>query len=149
MVPSMKPRPPRKFKVPASIIPESDMIEILLQWSAWKAWCCGFANRMPDGKIIENTNNFHLDHIDPKSKEGSNQITNRAPLCPAHNLRKRDRRLHLEELRDEIIMAGELLVESREDLINLAEARERALVVYAEAYRERPSQMSFGSIDLS
>lgn len=148
-VPSMKSPPPRKFKVPASIIPESEMTKILLQWSGWMAWCCGFANRMPDGKIIESTNNFHLDHIDPKSKEGSNQITNRAPLCPSHNLRKKDRRLHLEELRDEIIMAGELQVKSRDDLVNLAEARERALVVYAEAYKERPSQMSLGAMDLS
>ena len=30
--------------------------------------------------------------IDPKSKDGSNDIQNRAPLCPYHNTRKNNRR---------------------------------------------------------
>ena len=75
--------PERKFKVPASDIPERDMLEMLLELSEWKAWCCGFANRMPNGEIIKETWNFHLDHLNPKSREGtSNRITNRAPMCP-------------------------------------------------------------------
>lgn len=43
---------PRVFKTPASIIPETEMMEILLQLSDYQAWCCGFANRLPDGTIV-------------------------------------------------------------------------------------------------
>jgi hypothetical protein len=34
----------RKFKVPASIIPEPEMLKKLLGLSGYMAWCCGFAN---------------------------------------------------------------------------------------------------------
>lgn|GEM_PF-4071020 len=58
----------------------------LLKLSGYQAWCCGFANRLPDGSIIETTRNFHLDHLNPVSKAGtSRQIVNRAPLCPYHH----------------------------------------------------------------
>ena len=60
--------PPRRFKVPASLIPESVMLERLLELCGYMAWCCGYANRMSDGSVIRTTRNFHLDHIDPKSK---------------------------------------------------------------------------------
>ena len=33
---------PRKFKTPAGIIPEPEMLEILLKLSGYQAWCCGF-----------------------------------------------------------------------------------------------------------
>ena len=125
--------PERKFKVPASIIPAREMLEALLEMSGYQAWCCGFANRRPDGAIVRTTNNFHLDHIDPRSKEGSNQITNRAPLCPTHNLRKGARPIGLREYREEIAAAGELLVDSLDDLIPLPEAYQRALDYYSEA----------------
>ena len=112
--------PERKYKVPSSIIPEREMLEYLLGLSGYMAWCCGFANRRPNGVVVESVNNFHLDHIDPKSKDGSNQIWNRAPLCPAHNVRKNNRRVHLADYRQEIADAGEMLVDSIGDLINLA-----------------------------
>ena len=67
------------------------MLEFLLSLSDYMAWCCGFANWKKDGTLVKTTRNFHLDHIDPKSKDGSNQITNRAPLCPDHNIRKKNR----------------------------------------------------------
>ena len=123
--------PERKYKVPSSDIPEDEMKQILLKFSDWQAWCCGFANRMPDGAIVETIDNFHLDHIEPKSKKGSNQIMYRAPLCPAHNYRKRDREITLEKLRDEVEKAGELKVKSRDDLVDLAEAREYAITTFA------------------
>ena len=95
----LKPLPERAFKIPASIIPDKEMLAFLLDLSGYTAWCCGFANRMSDGTLIRTTRNFHLDHLDPKSKDGSNQITNRAPLCPDHNIRKNDERLHLADYR--------------------------------------------------
>ena len=126
-----KPLPERKFKVPASIIPEREMLEFLLDLSGYMAWCCGFANRMPDGRVVRTTNNFHLDHIDPKSKDGSNQIHNRAPMCPRHNIRKKDRYVHLSEYRQEIADDGEMLVNTTDELIELAMAQQVALDKYA------------------
>lgn len=123
--------PERKYKVPSSIIPEREMLEYLLGLSGYMAWCCGFANRRPNGVVVETVNNFHLDHIDPKSKDGSNQIWNRAPLCPAHNVRKNNRRVHLADYRQEIADAGEMLVDSVGDLINLAWAQQQAVDYYA------------------
>ena len=118
--------PEREFKVPASDIPNRVMLETLLEWSGYKAWCCGFANRRPDGSIVKTINNFHLDHVDPKSKRGSNQIWNRAPLCPTHNIRKGNRRIHLEDYRMQIADAGEMLVDTIRDLVDLAEMEEKS-----------------------
>ncbi len=130
----MKESPPVEYKTPASIIPEPEMLRMLLELSDYKAWCCGFANRRPDGSIIETTRNFHLDHRDPKSKEGSsNQITNRAPMCPHHNIRKNNRRVHLAEYRQEIADAKELMVDNINELVNLTWAGDQALEIYTQA----------------
>lgn len=119
--------PERKFKLRASRIPEREMMRMLLEFSGYMAWCCGFANRRPNGEIIRTTRNFHLDHIDPRSREGtSNEITNRAPLCPHHNITKGSRRIGLAELRVEIADAQELAVDRFGDLVNLDEARSHA-----------------------
>ena len=137
--PAIKDLPERAFKVPASLIPEKDMLEFLLDLSGYTAWCCGFANRRPDGTIVRTSNNFHLDHIAPKSKDGSNQIINRAPLCPTHNIRKNNRQIPLDEYRREIADAGEMLVDTTADLVNLAEAYQKALDRYAlERIRRGP-----------
>ena len=120
------PKPPI-WKEPASDIPRDEMLRNLLELSGYQAWCCGFANRMPDGTIIKTTRNFHLDHMDPVSREGSShQITNRAPLCMEHNIRKSNQRLHLAEYRQQIANAGELMVHDLSDLINLSYARHEA-----------------------
>ena len=124
--------PERKFKVQASVIPEREMLEILLRMSGYRAWCCGFANRKPDGIIVKTTRNFELDHLNPVSKEGtSHQITNRAPLCPDHNRRKSNQRLHLAEYREQIVADGELMVDDVSQLMNLAEAAQRTLDIYS------------------
>ena len=130
---AMKPRE-RRYKVPASDIPAREMLVMLLELSDYQAWCCGFANRRPDGAVIRKPINFHLDHIDPRSAEGSNRLPNRAPLCPYHNQRKRNRRIPLDEFRREIIDAGELQV-PEEDLIDLTWAREKTLDLYLERAR--------------
>ena len=130
--------PERRFKVPASIIPEREMLEMLLELSGYMAWCCGYANRMPDGSIIRTTRNFHLDHIAPRSREGtSNEIQNRAPMCPYHNIRKNNRQIALSQYRQEIADAGEMMVNSVNDLINLDYALARAMEMYGQAYAAR------------
>ena len=124
----------RKFKVPSSIIPEAEMLESLLALSGFQAWCCGYANRMPDGTVVRTTRNFHLDHVDPKSRHGSNDIPNRAPLCPYHNTRKGNRRVHLSDYREGIAHAGEMMVDTMDELIDLSYAHHEALQIYARAY---------------
>ena len=127
------PAHPRRFKTPASIIPESEMLEILLEMSGYQAWCCGFANRRPDGSVVQTKRNFHLDHLNPVSKAGtSHQITNRAPLCPYHNIMKSNHRLHLAEYREEIAKNGELMVDDVAELIDLDYAAHEALVIHSE-----------------
>ena len=127
--------PKIKFKVPASVIPEPDMLRELLEISGYQAWCCGFANRKPNGEIIRTTRNFHLDHIDPKSKEGtSNDIVNRAPLCPYHNIKKGNERIGLAEYRVKIADAKELMVDKFGDLQDLNEARHKANVIFAREF---------------
>ena len=127
------PAQPRRFKTPASIIPESEMLEILLEMSGYQAWCCGFANRRPDGSVVQTKRNFHLDHLNPVSKAGtSHQITNRAPLCPYHNIMKSNHRLHLAEYREEIAKNGELMVDDVAELIDLDYAAHEALVIHSE-----------------
>ena len=133
---------PREYKVKSSIIPETEMLEELLKISGYQAWCCGFANRMPGGDIIRTRRNFHLDHLDSVSRAGtSHQITNRAPLCLYHNVRKSNDRLHLAEYRKEIARIGELLVNSVDDLVDLNRARAVAEQLLGEAYaRQNPQR---------
>lgn len=63
-------------------------------------------------------------------RDGSNGIENRAPLCPYHNIRKNNRRVHLDDYRAEIADAGEMLVDTTGELIDLAWAYEQALGFY-------------------
>ena len=125
--------PERKFRVPASTIPEAEMLAMLLDMSGYVAWCCGFANRKSDWTVVREPWNFHLDHINPRSKPGtSNEITNRAPLCPYHNTKKGNRRIHLAEYRIEIAVNGEMMVPINE-LIDLDEAYHKALALHVAA----------------
>ena len=129
--------PERKFKVPASVMSESEMLTKLLELSGYQAWCCGYANRMPDGEIVETTRNFHLDHMEPKSRDGVSEIYNRAPLCPHHNIRKNNRRIYLADYRKEIADAGELMVASMDDLINLQWANQQAHEIWYQARQSK------------
>lgn len=136
--PKERPRP-----VPDSLIPREEMLEFLLGLSGYTAWCCGFANRKPDGTVVRTMNNFHLDHLEPKRLEGSNEIYNRAPMCPHHNIRKNVRRVHLDEYRDEIAAAGELLVDDVSQLVNTRRAQDQVMDFWAMKRAERPFQQGF------
>ena len=118
----------------ASEIDRPEMLERLLKLSEYKAWCCGFANRMPDGTVRETTDNFHLDHIRPKSKGGTDRIYNRAPMCMKHNTSKGNREVELEKLRVEIALNGEMLVGAASELIDLDWANDRAMDIFALEY---------------
>ncbi|MCQ3806615.1 MAG: DNA methyltransferase [Acidimicrobiaceae bacterium] len=130
-IPSVKPLPQPKYKTTASIFTREEMLDYLLGLSGWRAWCCGFANWKVDADgapVIERTiRNFELDHIDPKSKQGRHEIDNRAPLCPYHNSMKSDRRILLDDLREQVQNQNELLVSSVDDLVDLAWARDKAI----------------------
>ena len=138
-LPPPKPRPQPKVEIMSNQV----MLEYLLDLSGYQAWCCGFANRKPDGSVVRTTNNFHLDHLNPKSREGSNNIYNRAPMCPHHNIQKNTRRVHLGDYREEIATAGELLVDSLDDLVNLAEAEEQVMMFWALERAKHPMQRDF------
>ena len=122
------------YKRESAILADREMLDRLLNLSDYKAWCCGLANRRPDGAIRQTTDNFHLDHIRPKSKGGSDRIYNRAPLCAKHNTSKGNREIDLEKLRVEIAMRGEMLVDTPADLIDLDWAYERAMEIWALEY---------------
>ena len=74
----VKPTPNYKEKA-RDVFDDRQMRQRLLQMSGYLAWRRGFANRRTDGAVIETTDNFHLDHIRPKSKGGTDRIYNRAP----------------------------------------------------------------------
>ena len=131
--------PARRYKERA-LMSNDEMLEELLRLSGWTAWCCGFANRRPDGTIVETTRNFHLDHIDPVSQGGINDLMNRAPMCPYHNIRKSDRLVSLREYRNQIADAGELMVSSFRDLIDLGSAQVQTAQIYARCLVQRRPQ---------
>ena len=122
-----------------SIFSNKEMMERLLEISGYTAWCCGFANRKADGTVVRITNNFHLDHIIPKADKTSttdNEITNRAPLCPAHNNLKSDNPISLTELREQVALKGELMVDKIGDLQDLGEAAAKVRRIYSQRERE-------------
>ena len=43
----------RSNQVPATLVVSArKYLELLLKPSGYQAWCCGFANRLPDGTVI-------------------------------------------------------------------------------------------------
>ena len=92
------------------------MLEIPLEMSGYRAWRCVCTNRRPKGSIVQTKGNCHLDLV---SKVGaSHQTTNRAPLCPCHNIMKRDRQLHLDDYRKTIRRNGEKMIGDVSELID-------------------------------
>ena len=126
------PTPERKFRQPKEkpVMTDEEMLTELLEFSDYTAWCCGFANRKPHGEVIRETWNFHLDHIDPVSAGGINEITNRAPMCPHHNIRKSNRLVALREYRNQILAAGEMQMPP-DQLVDLGQALLYATRTYA------------------
>ena len=60
-------------------------------------------------------------------------------MCPYHNIRKNNRQIALSQYRQEIADAGEMMVNSVNDLINLDYALARAMEMYGQAYAARAS----------
>ena len=81
---------------------------------------------------------FLLDHRELASKAGtSHQIINRAPLCPYHNIKKSNHRMHLAEYREKIQEDDEMMVNDTSELINLDFAFHRALNIYSSRIPQR------------
>ena len=74
----------------ALLLSEPLMLELLLASSGWQCWGCGYHVRNQLGELRQDRRYFHLDHVNPKSAGGSDEIINRAPLCPPCNGDKSD-----------------------------------------------------------
>ena len=94
----------RQYKRESTLTNREGMLAALLNYSHGRAWCCGYISRGTNGQIIPT--NYELDHITPKSKCGEDEITNRIPLCPAHNRLKSDLNITRYQLREIVIFRG-------------------------------------------
>ena len=124
----------RQYKRASTLLTDREMLSALLQFSYGRAWCCGFISQNADNSLAYG--NYELDHVLPKSAGGTDEIENRAPLCPSHNGLKSNRDITLAELRYEVIERGELKVPAR-SLPKLSDAFEYALRVKQEAYQRK------------
>ena len=127
----------RRYKREETLMSRVEMLTALLQFSGGKAWCCGYESRNADGTLA--LGNYELDHIIPKSQDGSDDIVNRAPLCPAHNRLKRDLNITLTDLRFEVMQRRELQLPNYKQLARLDEA-----LNYAYAERQRAYERKHG-----
>ena len=127
----------RRYKREETLMSRVEMLTALLQFSGGKAWCCGYESRNADGALA--LGNYELDHIIPKSQDGSDDIVNRAPLCPAHNRLKRDLNITLTDLRFEVMQRRELQLPNYKQLARLDEA-----LNYAYAERQRAYERKHG-----
>ena len=126
----------RQYKRESTLLNRGEMMAALLQFSSGKAWCCGYTSFDTAGKPI--LTNYELDHITPKSKGGEDEITNRAPLCSAHNKLKSDLNISLYELREIVIFRKQLAEGiTPERLPRLEEALREARHIHAEAYQRK------------
>ena len=125
-----------QYKRASTLLNRQEMLEALLRFSGGRAWCCGFTSFDTEGKPI--LANYELDHITPKSKGGEDEITNRAPLCPAHNGMKSDLDISLYELREIVIFRRQLAEGiTPQALPKLEEALREARHIHAEAYQRK------------
>ena len=106
-----------------------EMHKILVDRFELKCWRCRF--EAPDERYLE------LDHIDPRSSGGSNQLDNRALLCRPCN-QKKSNRLTLAGLWTENRRGGYL--ERRERPIDIQSAREWSRQYMADLIRSTPHQ---------
>ena len=128
------PPPPLRYKRETSLLSREEMMTALLTLSNGRAWCCGFISEDPDGSWA--LGNYDLDHIVARSQGGSDDITNRMPLCRTHNRLKNDLDLTLDELRTEVATRKEMKVSPR-TLPRLDTAINYAVRIRQEAYARR------------
>ncbi len=115
----IKPLPERRYKVPASKIPEPTMKKFLLESLGYNCWGCGFNPPQNDERY------FQLDHRESRWSSGSNELPNRAILCQPCNLEKQHK-MTLQELRDRNTTQGR----NYGPLVNLAKASAAAQAEY-------------------
>ena len=137
-VKELKPQPRSYRPADKPLMGREEMLTALLGLSHGQAWCCGLVIRNEDGSL--DYGNYQLDHIIPKSVGGDDDIKNRAPLCPAHNLLKSARDIDLEELRTEVMYLGEGKVHPR-TLPKLSEMYRESSRIWQEAYNRKNSSL--------
>ena len=106
-------------------ISKDDVKEILIDHYGVTCWGCNFSPcRRTDGR--RDPRYLEVDHIRPRSSEGSDELYNIAILCSPCNRRKGDR-MTLEQLRQMNAEEGDLYCVDFNDLIDLSD-RERAII---------------------
>ena len=116
----------------------NEMKEILINQFGVECWGCGFEPPDKDERYL------HLDHINPKSSGGSNDIDNRSILCQPCNSkklntmtleglrRKNKRENHLKKSQTELIDISSAMQWTRDYMVNLI----RETPYQSELFRE-------------
>ena len=114
-------------------MPRHEMMTVLLENLGFQCWGCGFVPPKADARF------FELDHREPHSAGGSNEIYNRAVLCGPCNGRKSNQ-MNLLQLRNQNEREGQIYG----PLIDL-----RAATAFCDRYirqkaRTTPEQLQLG-----
>ena len=110
---------------PENLLSHAEMKEILINQFGVECWGCGFQPPDNDDRYL------HLDHINPKSSGGSNDIDNRSILCQPCNskklntmtldgLRKKnEREKHMKKSKSQLIDISSAVQWTRNHMVNL------------------------------
>ena len=110
---------------PANLLSHDEMKEILIDQFGVECWGCGFQPPDNDDRYL------HLDHINPKSSGGSNDIDNRSILCQPCNSKKlntmtldglrkqNEREKHMKKSKSQLIDISSAVQWTRNHMVNL------------------------------
>ena len=117
---------------PENLLSHAEMKEILINQFGVECWGCGFHPPDNDNRYL------HLDHINPKSSGGSNDIDNRSILCQPCNSKKLNT-MTLDGLRKKNEREKHLK-KSKSQLINISSAVQWTRKHMVELIRSTPHQ---------
>ena len=110
---------------PENLLSHAEMKEILIDQFGVECWGCGFQPPDNDDRYL------HLDHINPKSSGGSNDIDNRSILCQPCNSKKlntmtldglrkqNEREKHMKKSKSQLIDISSAVQWTRNHMVNL------------------------------
>ena len=117
---------------PENLLSHAEMKEILINQFGVECWGCGFQPPDNDERYL------HLDHINPKSSGGTNDIDNRSILCQPCNAKKLNT-MTLDGLRKEN-EREKRLKKSKSQLIDISSAVQWTRKHMVELIRSTPHQ---------
>ena len=110
---------------PENLLSHAEMKKILIDQFGVECWGCGFQPPDNDDRYL------HLDHINPKSSGGSNDIDNRSILCQPCNSKKlntmtldglrkqNEREKHMKKSKSQLIDISSAVQWTRNHMVNL------------------------------